>query len=62
MSQSPNYAIKVSLINDDGDETAFEIVPTVSYEQGAEAVARVVSHFEKKQAEAEQRAADQDED
>jgi len=61
MSQTaPQYAIKVSLINEDGHETAFEIVPTVSYEQGAEAVARMVSYYEKKQAEAEQRAEDED--
>lgn len=63
MSQiAPKYAIKVSLINEEGDETNFEIVPTVSYEQGAEAVARMVSYFEKKQAEAEQRAEDREEE
>lgn len=59
---SPNYGIKVSLINEEEDEVNFEIVPTVSYEQGAEAVARMVSFYEKKQAEAEQRAEDQEEE
>jgi hypothetical protein len=42
------YAIKVSLISEYGDEEVFEIVPTVSYEQGAEALARLVRQYEKK--------------
>jgi len=42
------YAIKVSLVNEYGDEEVFEIVPTVSYEQGAEALARLVRRYEEK--------------
>lgn len=47
MSQpTPKYALKVSLINEDGDEERFEIVPTVSEEQGNEAIHRMVSYHD----------------
>lgn len=42
------YAIKVSLVNEYGDEELFEIVPSVSYEQAAEALARIIKQYEQK--------------
>jgi hypothetical protein len=41
-----NYAIKVSIINEDGDEEFFETVPSLSVEQGQDAVARLVRKVE----------------
>ena len=43
-----NYAIKVSIITEDGDEELFEIVPSVSYEQGCEALSRILKRHEQK--------------
>jgi hypothetical protein len=40
------YTLKISLLNEDGDEVVKEIVPTVSEEQGNEAVHRIVSYYE----------------
>ena len=54
-----SYGIRVAIVNDDDMEIAHEIVG-VSYEQGAEAVARLVRFYKKKQAEAERRAEDED--
>jgi len=47
MSQpTPEYALKICIINQDGDEERFEIVPTVSEEQGNEAIHRMVSYHD----------------
>lgn len=54
------YALKVSLINEDGDEEKFEIVPTVSYEQGAEAVLRMTRYYENQLSKVEDQLQDEE--
>ena len=56
-----SYILQVSLLTEDEDVIDFEIVPTVSYEQGAEAVARIVSHHEARKAKVANQLQDEDE-